>query len=140
MFHLLNQLAYKDWAAPVKQQNKQMKNEYIQNRGAAANNWPDMPEHTATNRGRFINNNVNTNGNVGFGGRLAGPIGKLPALMAGPQEALGMYGAAQEAKQQGVNPMVHWMQRMTPVPIVQPTGNGGEVYNHQTNERYTPVY
>ena len=69
--------------------------------------------------------------------RLAGPIGALP--MVAP-EAVGMIGAAQEAQQRGVNPMVNWLQRMTPVPVVAPTGNGGEVYNYQSGERYTPMY
>jgi len=69
--------------------------------------------------------------------KLAKPIGALP--MVAP-EALGMIGAAQEAQRQGVNPMVNWMQRMTPLTFVAPTGRGGEVYNYQSGERYTPEY
>lgn len=73
------------------------------------------------------------------GKRMVGgaKISGIPALVP---EALGVYGATQEAQRQGVNPMVNWLQRMTPVPVVAPTGNGGEVYNYQSGERYTPMY
>lgn len=164
-----NQLAMRQLAGgPVKQQNKQMKNNFDFNRGSdfresfmspseltnlyAGNGDPDFYDKSLSTgrkleRGRpnytgqreiYVNRNDKATPpkNISIS-RLAGPIGALP--MVAP-EAVGMIGAAQEAQQRGVNPMVNWLQRMTPVPVVAPTGNGGEVYNYQSGERYTPMY
>lgn len=164
-----NQNRMQQWAGgPVKRQNKQMKNNFDFNRGSdfresfmspseltnlyAGNGDPDFYDKSLSTgrkleRGRpnytgqreiYVNRNDRATPpkNISIS-RLAVPIGALP--MVAP-EAVGMIGAAREAKQQGVNPMVNWLQRMTPVPVVAPTGNGGEVYNYQSGERYTPMY
>lgn len=148
-----NQNRMQQWAGgPVKQQNKQRKGSVIQDRFMDAHNVsrnPNMlvnPVDQVPTEGPIFQENTNPRPNMqrsigksdGFNfNRLAGPIGALP--MVAP-EAVGMIGAAREAQQRGVNPMVNWLQRMTPVPVVAPTGNGGEVYNYQSGERYTPMY
>lgn len=134
-----NQERMRQWAAPVKQQNKQMKNNYMNNgdirdpQGA----WRDVDFVGKSGTNRFGSMDAPTLPGGKLINRLAGPVGALP--MVAP-EALGIYGATQEAQRQGVNPMVNWLQRMTPAPVVAPTGRGGEVYNYQSGERYTPEY
>ena len=145
-----NQLAMRQWAAPVKQQNKQAKNNYMIDSSVSmtggqgelpGERYPSMSRkgHLQDGRGYndYVQRDINRNSKVGNINRLAGPIGALPMVAL---EALGMIGAAQEAQRQGVNPMINWLQRMVPTPIVAPTGNGGEVYNYQSGQRYTPEY
>lgn len=131
---------------PVKRQNKQMKNAVVNSHvtePAFDDPYPDPRD--LVRQGRVQNKSNLTNDTAAYSdygaktrvNRLATPLRALP--MVAP-EALGMIGAAQEAQQRGVNPMVNWLQRMTPVPVVAPTGNGGEVYNYQSGERYTPMY
>lgn len=142
-----NQNRMRQWAGgPVKQQNKQMKNAVVNSHvtePAFDDPYPDPRD--LVRQGRVQNKSNLTNDTAAYSdygaktrvNRLATPLRALP--MVAP-EALGMIGAAQEAQQRGVNPMVNWLQRMTPAPVVAPTGNGGEVYNYQSGERYTPMY
>jgi hypothetical protein len=55
-------------------------------------------------------------------------------------DAMAAATAISKSKKDKTNPMIKFMQGMMGIPIVQPTGNPGEVYNNETGQRYKPVY